>query len=374
MSDKRFAAAQARAREDATHFIPRAADRVPRPYRVAIGDPQASLAQFLRVLDLNGLLGDDGRLLPDVYLVSLGDHFDWGRPEDRAVATADGACILAWLAAHPPDQVQIVVGNHDLARVRELSGFSNAQYADAQARADAALDDAKAAASFQSRYPTLASPAVISRDYSCFDERQRALMTRLLVSKRVRLAVAPSPGMLLVHAGITNEDLELLRPSPTNDAVEIANALNAFFDARVARWKGEGPLDLSPLDVPGSAAHGEARGILVHRPTNPQVGKIDPKERRRYDPRSLPPDIMQVIGHINDAKCRKAFGNWVERKPAEPGVLRGLHIELSPKYHPGCDDADRLVFTDGSMNTVGPFEYELFDLDTRQAATPRKQA
>ena len=42
------------------------------------------------------------------------------------------------------------------------------------------------------------------------------------------------------------------------------------------------------------------------------------------DPRQLPDGIVQVIGHINDKKCRELFGNWVERKPPEPGVLRGL--------------------------------------------------
>lgn len=372
MSDRRFAAAQARAQEDASRFIAGAADRVPRTHTVAVGDPQASLSQFLRVLDLNGLLGDDGRVRREVGLVSLGDHFDWGRPEDRVVATADGTRILAWLAAHPPDQVQIIVGNHDLARVRELSGFSNAKYAEAQARADAGLDDPKLIASFQSKYPTLASPAVISRDYSCFDEQQRALVTRLLLSRRLRLAVAPSRGMLLVHAGVTVQDLEMLRPVPQHDAISIANALNAFLDAQVARWNGEGPLDLSPLDVPGSAANGEARGILVHRPANPQMTKIDPKERRRYDPRSLPENVIQVIGHINDAKCRKAFGTWVERKPAEPGVLRGLKVTPQVKYHLGCDDDDRLVFADGAMHQVAPFEYELFDLDLRQRAVLSK--
>ena len=374
MSDRRFTTAQARAREDATNFVPRMPDRVPRKHIVAIGDPQAPLAQFLRILEVNGLLGDDGRLRREVGLISLGDHFDWGQPEDRPLATADGACILAWLAAHPPDQVQIVVGNHDLARVRELSKFSNAQYAEAQARADAALEDAKLTASFQSKYPMLASPAVISRDYSCFDERQRTLMTRLLLAKRVRFAVAPFSAMLLVHAGVTVDDLELLRPSPTNDAFEIAEALNSFLDARVLRWKGEGPLDLSPLDTPGSAAHGEARGVLVHRPANPQLGRIDPKERRRYDPRSLPENILQVIGHINDAKCRKAFGTWVERAAPVPGVLRGLQVTPQVKYHPGCLDDDRLVFLDGAMNKVSPFDYELFDLNLRQPATPYKPA
>ena len=372
MSDRRFVTAQARAQEDAKNPVTRAPDRVPRAYNVAIGDPQASLSQFLRVLDLNGLLGDDGRLRRDVGLVSMGDHFDWGRPEDRALAREDGTCILAWLAAHPPDQVQIIVGNHDLARVRELSGFSNAQYADAQARADAALDDSKLTASFRSRYPALASPAVITKDYSCFDERQRVLMTRLLMNKRVRLAVAPASDLLLVHAGITVDDLELLRPAPTHDATAIANALNAFLDARVARWRGEGPLDLSPLDVPGSAAHGEGRGILVHRPANPQVSKIAPSDRRRYDPRTLPEFIVQVIGHINDAKCRKLFGTWVERKPAEPGALRGLKVGDQMKYHLGCEDDDRLVFIDGAMNMVAPFEYELYDLELRRRAVARK--
>ncbi len=375
MSDRRFTTAQARAREDAANFTPRIIpDRAPRTHIVAVGDPQASLAQFLRILDLNGLLGEDGRLRREVGLISLGDHFDWGRPEERAAAAADGTCILAWLAAHPPDQVQIVVGNHDLARVRELSAFSQGQYVEAQARADAALEDAKLTASFQSKYPALASPAVISHDYSCFEERQRTLMTRLLLGKRVRLAVAPFPGMLLVHAGVTVEDLELLRPAPTHDAVAIAEALNAFLDARVARWKGEGPLDLSPLDVPGSAAHGEARGILVHRPANPQLGRIDPKERRRYDPRSLPENILQVIGHISDAKCRKAFGTWVERQPPQPGVLRGLQVSPQVKYHQGCLDDDRIVFIDGAMNKVSPFDYELFDLNLRQPATPYKPA
>ncbi len=373
MSDRCFIAAQARAKEDANNLTMRASDHVPRAYKVAVGDPQASLSQFLRVLDLNGLLGEDGRLKPDVSLVSLGDHFDWGRPEERATAKEDGLRILSWLAAHPPDQVQIIVGNHDLARVRELSGFSNAQYAEAQVRADAALEDAKKTASFQSKYPTLASPAVIAHDYSCFDERQRSLVTRLLMARRVRLAVAANAELLLVHAGVTNEDLELLRPAPTHDAVAIASALNAFLDARVTRWGGQGPLDLSPLDVPGSATHGEARGILVHRPANPHVSKIDPNERRRYDPRSLPDGIVQVIGHINDMKCRKLFGNWVERKPAEPGVLRGIKVEgPSAKYHMGCADDDRLVFIDGAMNAVAPFEYELYDLDLRQRAVARK--
>jgi hypothetical protein len=372
MSDQRFVRAQQRALEDANNLTLGVSDRRPRAFNLAIGDPQASLSQFLRVLDLNGLLGDEGRIRHDVGLVTLGDHFDWGRAADRTAAAEDGLRILSWLAAHPPDQVQILLGNHDLVRVGELSGFTNQKYAEAQGKAEAALEESKLMAGFLSRYPTLANPAVIARDYSCFDERQRVLVTRLLMHHRVRLAVAPSPHLLLVHAGVTVEDLELLRPAPVADATAIAKALNGFLDARVAKWKGEGPLDLAPLHIPGSAASGEASGILAHRPANPQVRKLEPGDRRRYDPRSLPLDIVQVIGHINDKKCRELLGMWVERKPPEPGVLRGLKIGDSVKYHMGCDKDDRVVFLDGSMHQVAPFEYELYDLDRRDRAVMPK--
>src|SRR4051812_2431655 len=106
MSDRRFVTAQLRAHEDAASLSFAPPDRRERSFNLAIGDPQASLSQFLRVLDLNGLLADHGRLRHDVGLVTLGDHFDWGRPTERATAAEDGLCILSWLAAHPPDQVQ----------------------------------------------------------------------------------------------------------------------------------------------------------------------------------------------------------------------------------------------------------------------------
>ncbi|MFT3712169.1 MAG: transcriptional regulator [Archangium sp.] len=331
---------------------------------MAIGDPQASLAMFLRVLDLNGLLGENGRIRPEVGLVSLGDHFDWGRPEDRESATEDGTRILAWLAAHPPDQVQIIVGNHDLVRVGELSSFTDAQYVEARQLAEMAISPNRVA-EFKERYPMLASPAVISRDYSCFDTRQRSLVSRLLKKKRLRLAVAPSSDLLLVHAGVTTEDLEVFGPLPVYDAPTIAATLNNFLDARVAKWKGDGPLDLAPLHELGSAEGGEARGILAHRPANPELKKTD-RAARRYDPRLLPSGVTQVIGHINDKKCRELMGSWAETPKHEFGVLRGLKLGMKPKYHARCDDEDRLVFVDGAMNMVAPFEYELFDLELRQ--------
>lgn len=362
-TDRRVVLAQLRAHEEADSLTLRPPDGVQRQLHVAIGDPQAPLSKFLSILDLNGLLGDDGRLRPEVGLVSMGDHFDWGRPDDRAEATTDGTLLLSWLAAHPPDQVQILVGNHDLVRVQELSGFSDEAYVEARTLADGAVQPA-AHAAFLVRYPMLASPGVISRDYSCFETRQRTLLTRLLKTRRVRLALAPAPDLLLVHAGVTTDDIALLGPVGP-DAPAIAEALNRFLDGRVAKWKGEGALDLSPLHVLGTAKEGEARGILAHRPANPASKKVD-RANRRYDPRTLPRGITQVIGHINDKKCRELMGDWAFTPTPELGVLRGLEVGARVEYHLNCRDEDRLLFLDGAMHQVSAVEYELFDLELRQ--------
>jgi|APLak6261679142_1056127.scaffolds.fasta_scaffold00118_2 hypothetical protein len=363
LPDRRVVLAQLRAHEDADELVLPPPDKIERQLNVAVGDPQASLSTFLRVLDLNGLLGDDGRLRPEVGLVSMGDHFDWGRPEDRVTATEDGTRILSWLAAHPPDQVQIIVGNHDLVRVGELFHFTDSSYIEARALADEALLKANDKA-FLAKYPMLASAAVIARDYSCFEVKQRTLLTRLLKKRRVRLAVAPAPDLLLVHAGITSSDLGLLGLTAPS-AVEIAATLNRFLDTRVAHWKAEGPLDLAPLHELGSAKDGEARGVLAHRPANPAIKKVD-RANRRYDPRELPSGITQVIGHINDKKCRDLFGDWADTPTPEYGSLRGLTVRGDVRYHVGCEETDTLLFLDGAMHQVAPVEYELFDLELRQ--------
>jgi hypothetical protein len=78
---------------------------------------------LLLILAAHGLLADDGTLFDDVRLVSIGDHFDWGPVRDRARATYDGLRTIAWLSSHPADQVILLAGNHDLARVGELLHF-----------------------------------------------------------------------------------------------------------------------------------------------------------------------------------------------------------------------------------------------------------
>src|SRR6476646_5773627 len=103
-------AALERARDDARGFPDAPPDGRPRTRHFAIGDPQAPFETFLALLDRRGLLGADGRLVPDAALVSIGDHFDWGKRSDRDRAAEGGSLLVAWLAAHPADQVTMILG------------------------------------------------------------------------------------------------------------------------------------------------------------------------------------------------------------------------------------------------------------------------
>lgn len=373
MSD-RLAAARDRALADAAQLVLVPPDGRERQIHAAIGDPQAPLDVFLKILERHGLLADDGRLAPDVALVSMGDHFDWGTPAQREQATREGPAILAWLAAHPPDQVRIVLGNHDLARVGELAGFSDDEFSRARAEADLAyrggdVDRALEAALLE-RWPATPGAEVLARDLSCFSAAQRALVTRLLRARRARLAHAFDRDLLLLHAGVTTAELERIDAASAaeGDAYAIAAALDAFVDARVDAWTGAGPLDLAPLHEHGSARGGEAKGMLFHRPAQAGADRI----KRRFDPRALPRGVAQVVGHIHDRKCRELLPDWADAAPPVHGKLRSLSLAgAAPRYRVGCDPAAALYFVDGAMNRGAPEDYELFDLRRRGPLTPR---
>ncbi len=370
----RIAAARQRALEDRRHLVLAPEDGKVRLVSVAVGDPQAPLNTFLAVLEQHQLLGDEGRLKSEVGLVSMGDHFDWGPPEQRAQATLEGSAILSWLAAHPRDQVQIVLGNHDLVRVGELADFSDESFGEARAEADAAYRggqvDAALEAALLQRCPRGPKAESLARDFSCFEVAQRVLVRRLLKEKRARLAIAPAADLLLMHAGLTTAELQSLDVM-RRDAFTTAAAVNGFVDERVERWNGEGPLDLAPLHELGSAKDGEAKGILFHRPANPSVKAVTRAERR-YDPRTLPGWFCQAVGHISDKKCRELLGDWAKPGPFVYGRIRSLKLEgEAVHYDLGCEDGDAMIFLDGGMNHVDPSKYELFDLRRRQPMSKR---
>src|SRR5687768_8459431 len=106
-----------------------------------MGDPQTTFAKVLGILGSHDLLGEDGYLRDDVGLVSIGDHFDFASHDRRSLTDIgrDGANILRWLAEHPPDQVVILMGNHDSARVMELAFETDESFAAARTLAKACL-------------------------------------------------------------------------------------------------------------------------------------------------------------------------------------------------------------------------------------------
>src|SRR5262249_52304251 len=131
----------------------------------ACGDPQAPFSTLLAILDRHGLLAEDGRLRPEVRLVSLGDHFDYGPPDIRLEAGRNGVLAMSWLAAHPEDQVTILLGNHDLARAGELVRFDDAAFQSAHEEALAAYRaraaDPDLETRFLERYPMFPSAEIM---------------------------------------------------------------------------------------------------------------------------------------------------------------------------------------------------------------------
>lgn len=336
--------------------------------RVAIGDPQAPLEHFLAILESRGLLSDDGWLAPSVHLVSMGDHFDFGGASEWRTAAEDGFALLGWLAAHPGGQVTLLFGNHDAARVGELSAFDDQTFA--RARADAVQvypgrkleADAESEAGFRARWPTLPSSELAARDFSAFEVRQRGLVARLLRARRFRLAAHFSGEVLLTHAGVTRRELSALGVDGA-PAAEVAGALNAFLDARVAAWS-EGPLDLLPLHAHGDGA-GEGGGLLYHRAA--LAPDADGPRRRRYGIGELPRPLTQVIGHVRDKKTLALL----ELDPARErlGALRSLTVgDGRFDYRHGVEAGAQLVFLDGGMKDCPPDRYELLDLDAMRPA------
>ncbi|MBI3201047.1 MAG: transcriptional regulator [Myxococcales bacterium] len=339
-----------------------------------MGDPQAPLAVFLSLLDRHGLLGPDGWLAAEVELVSIGDHFDFGGSSERQSAASDGLAIAIWLASHPRDQVTMIAGNHDLARVGELAPFDDATFERVHHQAVAAYrggePDPEAEQALCEAYPSLATAEVAARDFSAFSAAQRELVWSLLRARRLPLAHAGRHDLLFCHAGVTREHLSAAGAPDGCDAHAAARALNAALDAAIESHAG-GALEIAALHRPGDFARGEGGGMLYHRPGHPDLAENQGHDAssslgRRFDPRRLPQGLTQVIGHISDAKCRQLLGPWAEGEPA-PGALRHLTTDgQRVSYATGLPAATRgeeatLIFIDGLMNRTPVESYAVFE-------------
>lgn len=373
----------------------------------AIGDPQTTDERFFAILEAQGLLGPDGWLRADVGLVSIGDHFDFREPEGWSAARV-GACggrILAWLASHPADQVVVILGNHDTARVMELWRISDDEMDQARALAHQ-IREAEAAGevaselrkTFARAFPDFPTPQIAWRDYTCFHSSQRALVQKLLVTGRVQLALAAEvPGQgpaLLTHAGITRRELSELDLADERRPEVIADALNRALEGAVGRvseaWQAGRPLRLrlEPLHVAGTTGE-EGGGLLYHRPADPSregaASAWASRNRRRYHPKDIPAGLLQVCGHMGHPKGLEELGRWATPAARELplGAPRRLDVvsrseapeDLEIAYAPWRGDearlpgegSRRLLLIDGDMNhaELSLPDYQLLPIERR---------
>ena len=351
---------------------------------LAIGDPQTTFDKFLTILGQHDLLDEKGSLREEVGLVSIGDHFDFQSHGKKPLADTgrDGADILRWFAEHPPDQVVILMGNHDTARVMELAFESDESFAEARALAaecKAEEPPAEKTREFVARYPHIPTPAIAHRDYSAFAVYQRKLVQRLLLARRMRLAClgyhAGKPA-LLTHAGITDAQVEELGVEP--HAAALVDALEARLHEAVARVRGAwerdelAALDLEPLHFAGRRGR-EGGGLLYHRASQreDEGGGRAPFARRKFHPRHLPRGLVQVHGHCGHHKCLEELADWLGPSAAmrSRGGLRTLAAgESSIVYDAGIaparDENATVYFIDIEMNSPDVADYPLFELES----------
>lgn len=361
-----------------------------------MGDPQVPFRQLQQVLEHHQLLNQAGNIADDVHLISVGDHFDYGMESTREAA-AEGLAILRWLTAQPRSRCTVLLGNHDTVRVMELMQLaSNSDFERAQVTARALYHKKKEVAgalssddevAFRRNFPTIPTIGYAARDYSAFAVEQRELLMQVLLQERVALAAAVTltdgRAALVTHAGVTTRETAMLALDTTATPHMIAAALNAFLRERVGRvrdaWMRDErvPLDLAPLVV--TSPDQESGGMLFHRPCNPdregadRAWELFQAAPRRFDPRTLPTGLVQVVGHTGHRKCLQMLGSWVTTEAAahKVGGIRTLRVVADVvRYHLGClpplttaaSGAD-LIMIDGEMRAVPPSEYQLLQVE-----------
>jgi len=334
-----------------------------------MGDPQAPFAKVRELLDAHGALKGE-RLADDVVLVSIGDHFDYDY-RDPATASREGLATLRWLASHDAQQVVLLFGNHDAARVMELATITDDEFAEAR---DAS--HRMTAHDFALKYPALPAAGVVGRDYASFTTEQRALVMELLLAGRFHLAVTgellDERLALITHAGVTARELALLGVDA--DPTAIRDALEAHLAAAVERvatdWERGwlAPLSLAPLHHAGPPGE-EGGGLLYHRPSSPASGSTFHADRpRRFDPRTMPP-ITQIAGHSGHAKCVQELGDWCApgAHSRKHGGIRTLRVcEGTVCYDmgvaPPVAGAADLILIDGELRRLPAFDVALLEI------------
>jgi hypothetical protein len=350
---------------------------------LCVGDPQVAFDHFAATLDHHGLLGDDGTLAPGVGLVSMGDHFDYGAgkhddPEGHAARGLEGQLILAWLSAHPPTRVRILLGNHDAARVMELADFDDARFRSVRS-ALAVADDARRRHLVDEH--KLPNPTMPLHDFCTWSEAQRAQVQRLLLAHRFDLALHARHDdrpLLLTHSALTTRELARLGLGDDDaSAAVVAETLQQLLRTAVAAvaddWRAGRPTRLSLAPVHDAADVGEeAGGFLAHRPANPATSKDptwewNPARPRRFDPNTLPRGFDQACGHTGPGGLTRALQPWLVDGVGDAGRLHTLVVTADPpRVHPGiaaATDGVRLLLLDVALGKAAPDRVELLTVE-----------
>lgn len=341
----------------------------------AIGDPQAPFERFLGILRGRGLLDHADKLRDGIGLVSMGDHFDFdfekhGKTLDEARRA--GTSILTWLAEHSPDQVVILMGNHDAARVMELAFESDESFARARQLAESSPSD------FFRAFPRIPTPDIALRDYSSFAVHQRERVQRLLLQRRMRLAAVGSRDgheLLLTHAGVTTRQVDQLEvpPEPRSLAAALERRLGEAIDRVRPRWEHDelAALDLLPLHTAGTSRQ-EGGGLLYHRVSAKDASRQRDAVPRRFHPRELPRGLAQVCGHTGHHKCKEELEEeWLaeDARALHRGGLRTLIVDTdgvryTARVESPSGGAATMYMIDIEMSRPEVTNLPLFELDS----------
>lgn len=318
---------------------------------------------------------------------------------------AEGVASLRWLAGLPATRSTVLLGNHDVVRVAEFAHLDDDAFGRARRRAheiDRATGDEQRRLLdlFHLDFPGLPSPGLVSRDFSSWSEEQRALVARLLLDGRMRLATTarlhawPEVEVLVTHAGVTAREVDRLRAAGlvaaegTPTPAELARALDEHLERAVARVRPQWergcwvPLDLSPLHVAGTTRE-EGGGLLYHRPADLDAATDESRRRwaagagsrpRRFDPRTLPRGLAQACGHTAHRKTLEDLGTgWTTsdalREDRGDGIRllsvaadRVSYDRWSGERPPSGPEGASLLLLDAGMHRTAPEAFPLLEL------------
>ncbi len=128
------------------------------------------------------------------------------------------------------------------------------------------------------------------------------------------------------------------------------------------------------MHVPGARGE-EGGGLLYHRPTDPASSQIDARwavdsaRPRRFDPRTLPAGVTQVVGHTGHAKCTAELAAWATAAAhaRKHGGIRTLRVEADAIVYdlgvtPAPPDAATMIFIDSELRRVPAADVALLPL------------